>query len=535
MSFGNGRYTIVFNGEIYNYRELRQGLAAQGQKFTSSSDTEALLALYAQRGAGMLDSLRGMFALAIWDEREKELFLARDHFGIKPLYYSRQGGYFRFASQVKALLAGGALPHDEDQAGRAGFYLLGYVPEPHTLYKNIRALPAGCAKLIERSGREKSIRHFDIGSELAKTEAAISGGHNNRLNKDELHDALRDSIKHHMVSDVPVGVFLSSGVDSSVIAALASEQTAHLRTVTLGFAEYKGRENDEVPLAELTAAKLKTDHNTRWVSRGDFSGQLKKILSAMDQPSIDGVNTFFVSKIASELGLKVALSGLGGDELCAGYPSYRQVPRMVDYFKGWENHKLLAVNIRKLLSPVLNYFTSPKYAGLPEYGWSYGGAYLLRRGLFMPWELPGKMGIEQAKVGWEELNLLERLEETVRSLKSHRLKLTALEMTWYMRNQLLRDSDWAGMTHSLEIRVPWVDVKLFRSLVPFLLRGQLNKADLLSAVRSSLPAEVFHRKKTGFSVPVRDWLLSETPNSSKARGLRDWDLHIEKVLKIERI
>lgn len=522
MSFGDGRYTIVFNGEIYNYRELRQRLAAQGQKFSSHSDTEVLLALYAQMGAGMLDSLRGMFALAIWDEQKKELFLARDHFGIKPLYYSWQGGYFRFASQVKALLAGGALSTSIDQAGRAGFYLLGYVPEPHTLYTDIRALPAGQAKLIGRSGQEKDIKYFALEREMAEVEANMPGVQHVGLSREDLRAALRDSIKHHMVSDVPVGVFLSSGIDSSVIAALSAEQNANLKTLTLGFAEFRGMENDEVPLAEKTSFLLKSDHTTQWISRDDFAGQLEKILTAMDQPSIDGINTYFVSRAASQTGLKVALSGLGGDELCGSYPSFRQVPQMVSKFGYWKNLKWLGSGLRKASSSLLGCFTSPKYAGLLEYGWSYGGAYLSRRGLFMPWELPGLMGKEEAEKGLADLDILNLLNDTVDKIKTHRLKVTALEISWYMKNQLLRDSDWAGMAHSLEIRVPWVDVKLFRTLLPSIATGELDKRSLLSTVADILPPDVGSRKKTGFSVPVREWLMGDDGDGKRERGLRGW-------------
>ncbi|MBU2593437.1 MAG: asparagine synthase (glutamine-hydrolyzing) [Candidatus Edwardsbacteria bacterium] len=528
MSFGNGRYTIVFNGEIYNYRELRQRLAAQGQKFISSSDTEVLLALYAQMGAGMLDSLRGMFALAIWDEQKKELFLARDHFGIKPLYYSRQGKYFRFASQVKALMAGGALPSDPDPAGRAGFFLLGYVPEPHTTFKSIQALPAGTAKWIDRSGRERDTKYFDLTNELTEAETSIKGIFQPALLIEELHSAFRDSVNYHLVSDVPVGVFLSSGVDSTTITALAAEQKAQLKTMTLGFAEFKGKQNDEVPLAEKTAAALKTDHTSKWISQKDFIGQQEKLLEAMDQPSIDGVNTYFVSRAASEIGLKVALSGLGGDELCGSYPSFRHMPKMTAWLKGWKKHRKLAESIRRLSAPWIGALASPKYAGLFEYGGSYGGAYLLRRGLFMPWELPGLMGEDEAREGWEELAVLERLEETVRPIKSPRLKVTALEISWYMRNQLLRDSDWAGMAHSLEIRVPWVDVELFRALLPFLVRGELTKTNLSGSTGNAMTAEIMNRKRTGFAVPVRDWLLQNNYGYRKPRGLREWAKYLYK-------
>lgn len=522
MTDSGGRLTIVFNGEIYNYAELRKQLTSSGYKFRSNGDTEVLLALYERHGSGMLDFLRGMFAFAIWDDKKKELFLARDHFGIKPLYYSNHGGYFRFASQVKALLKSGALPKDNDQAGQAGFFLLGYVPEPHTFFRKVRSLPAGSAKLIDRSGREKDINYFDIADEAVRAEALLSNGQYGGLNKEELHSILKDTINYHMVSDVPVGVFLSSGTDSSVIAALSIEQKSNLKTITLGFSEFKGQESDEVPLAERTAKALKSDHVTQWISKNDFNGQYQLLMEAMDQPSIDGVNTFFVSRAAHQNGLKVALSGLGGDELCGSYPSFGDVPKIAHRFYGWGKYPRLAALLRKTTEPILKGFTSPKYAGLAEYGGSYGGAYLLRRGLFMPWELPELMGKDQSDLGMSELDLISRLNKTVESIKTPRLKVSALEMSWYMKNQLLRDSDWAGMAHSLEIRVPWVDVKLFRSLLPAMARRDLNKKAMISTVADVLPAEIRKRKRTGFSVPVRDWLMDDSNNIRHKRGLRGW-------------
>jgi len=353
-------------------------------------------------------------------------------------------------------------------------------------------------------------------------EANMPDAKNARLSEEDLRVALRDSIKYHMVSDVPVGVFLSSGIDSSVIAALSAERNPDLKTLTLGFAEYKGMENDEVPLAEETAARLKNYHTTQWISKDDFAGQLGKILTAMDQPSIDGINTYFVSRATSQTGLKVALSGLGGDELCGSYPSFRQVPQMVNNFGYWKNLKRLGSGLRKLSSSLIGTYTSPKYAGLLEYGWSYGGAYLLRRGLFMPWELPRLMGRDESEQGLAELDILSRLNKTGQLLKTPRLKVMAMEISWYMKNQLLRDSDWAGMAHSLEIRVPWVDVKLFRTLLPAIVKGALDKRSLLSTVADILPPDVGSRKKTGFAIPVREWLMGDAGDGKQERGLRGW-------------
>src|SRR5439155_3430031 len=200
----------------------------------------------------------------------------------------------------------------------------------------------------------------------------------------QLRTALNETVRYHLVADVPVGVFLSSGLDSTAIAALAGQQGGILRTVTLGFEEYKGTEADETPLAEQFAKRCGATHRTIWVSRGDFEAERDYMFEAMDQPSTDGVNTFFVSLAAKHANLKVALSGLGGDELFASYPSFREIPRIVGFLKPFRHGRGLGAGVRVLSAPILKHLTSPKYAGLFEYGGTYAGAYLLRRGMFMP-------------------------------------------------------------------------------------------------------------------------------------------------------
>jgi len=511
---------VVFNGEIYNYRELRNFLESKGYRFQSHSDTEVLLHLYREYGNGMVDHLRGMYAFAIWDSVKQRLLLSRDPFGIKPLYYADDGKTLRFASQVKALLAGGAVATTPQPAGHAGFFLWGYVPEPYTIFREIRALPAGSTMVKDLRGNTEVKSFCSIPQEIEK---AYAIGKDLRIDRGAVHDklkhALNDSITHHLVADVPVGIFLSSGLDSSTITALASREQKQLHSITLGFQELRGTGQDETSHAAEIAARYGTIHQTHWITREDFQGDYHRILAVMDQPAIDGVNMYFVAKVAAAAGMKTALSGLGGDELFGGYPSFHDIPRMARTFALPGAFPVLGRMFRLVTAPWLQHFTSPKYAGLLEYGGSYAGAYLLRRGLFMPWELPTLMDPDMARAGWQELQPLARLEETVPHLPEDFLKVSALEMVWYMRNQLLRVADWAGMAHSLEIRVPLVDIALLRQIGPLLASDQRpGKLDMAGALDNPLPDAVLKRTKSGFLVPVRRW-----QSSASGRQGANWD------------
>jgi len=514
MLYPEADLALVFNGEIYNYQELRAELEAQGHRFRTTSDTEVILHLYARHGAALVNRLRGMFTIALWDGRRRGMLLARDPLGIKPLYYADDGGTLRIASQVKALLASGVIDDEREPAAQAGFFLWGYVPEPYSLYAGIRAVPAGTTIWVDADGAGAPRPFFDIAAVLDAAPVGLDAAQRRTL----LHDVLADTVRAHQIADVPVGVFLSAGLDSATIAALATEGgAANLNTLTLGFREFAGTENDETALAEGLAKQRGTAHQTRWVTAAEFASERAALMAAMDQPSIDGVNTYFVAKAARDSGLKVAMSGLGGDEIFAGYPSYRQIPEMVRWLRPVARIPGLGCAVRTVTGPLIARMTSPKYAGLLEFGGDYGGAYLLRRGLFMPWELPELMEPEVAREGWRRLQPIAGYD----ALPAGRLRVTALEMTRYMRDQLLRDADWAGMAHSIEIRVPFVDAHLLARLAPLLASGTPpSKGDMADTPAVPLPVEIRRRAKTGFVVPVRQWLMGE--RGSTERGLRGW-------------
>ncbi|MGH8051441.1 MAG: asparagine synthase (glutamine-hydrolyzing), partial [Arenimonas sp.] len=325
MARKNGKLVITFNGEIYNYRELRIGLEKKGYLFESDSDTEVLLHLYDDQGAAMLPQLRGMFSFAIWDADKQATLLARDPYGIKPLYYADDGWTLRFASQVKALLAGGNVSCAPEPAGAVGFYLLGSIPDPYTLYQDIRALPAGSYLWVTRTGASAPVHYFTL-ADIWQQAENYSPTSTQEL-QEKVREAVFDSVKHHLIADVPVGAFLSAGLDSGAIVGLMSEMQKNISTLTLSFSEYQGRADDEAPLAAQVAALYGTQHAQHSIANQEFINDLPAILQAMDQPSIDGINSWFVSKATRAAGLKVAISGLGGDELFGGYPSFRDIPR----------------------------------------------------------------------------------------------------------------------------------------------------------------------------------------------------------------
>lgn len=521
MQSNDGSIIISFNGEIYNYQELRFELQKKGQRFRTASDTEVLIHLYRERGERMVHELRGMFAFILWDDKKKIMLLARDPYGIKPLYYADDGWTIRAASQVKALLASDKVSRLPEPAGIAGFFLMGSVPEPYTTYQEIRQVPAGGVVVVTSVGPSSPRTYFSIAREFFDAENKPLNLSEDQI-QDEVRSALIDSIRHHLVSDVPVGLFLSGGMDSGALAALIYEMgIKDLRTLTLAFQEFGGDPQDESLLAEKVSRLYKTNHQTHFLTRNEFKTDLTHVLEAMDQPTIDGINTYFVAKAAAETGLKVVLSGLGGDELFGGYPSFYEIPRLVKTFSFPSRIPLGGEIFRFLFS--LNSFVHPKFAGLVQFGGSYSSAYFLRRGLFMPWELGSLMDRETAREGLRRLQLLELIEKELNPDPQASFgRVATLEASFYLRNQLLRDADWAGMAHSLEVRTPFVDAWLLKSLAPLLVykaeSGNLNQKELLlKSLNIPLPDRVIRRAKTGFTVPVASWLEADAELGSWRR------------------
>ena len=525
-----GRYVIAFNGEIYNYRDLRAQLQGRGVVFRTTSDTEVILALFAAEGAAMLERLHGMFALVIWDRQARRAFLARDPYGIKPLYVATVADGVVLGSQVKALLATGRVDTAPDPRGQAGFWLLGSVPEPHTWYRDISALGAGHCAWIEDGRMGTPECWADIGQAWRHAPAGTTSDAQVRT---RVREALRESVARHLVADVPVGVFLSGGIDSGALAGLMVEAGARdLTGVTIAYDEFAGSEQDEAPVAAAIAAHYGIAHHVRRVGREEFLADLPRILDDMDQPSIDGINTWYASKAVAELGLKVVVSGVGGDELFQGYESFDQLPRLVARWQA--------------LTAVPGVRSAGRWAGrlqarrsgnarwrhAADWARSIDGAWWLRRSLHAPEELPALMGAAAADVlpGFQAGQWMQAMTGPLPS--DPRLALGQIESMTYLRNQLLRDSDWASMAHSVELRTPLVDKHLLDTVQPLL--GDFarfpQKRLLAQAPQRPLPEAIIGRRKTGFGIPVARWLADA--GMSGGGGSRGWAVEVARMCTV---
>lgn len=492
MASENSRYTVVFNGEIYNFKELRRELETEGEAFESGSDTEVILKMYSRYGPDCVREFAGMFGLAIWDDVDQSCFVARGALGIKPLYYFEKNGQLIFASEVRALLRSNLMPAKLCGEAVNGYLLFGAVPEPLTLIEGVSALPAG-HYMIWRNGEIRITEFWDL-----------HFGDDSIPEKETVHivrEALEDSIARHLVSDVPVGVFLSGGVDSTTVVALATRMTkTPLRTFCISFDDPKSNEGG---IAARTAKHFGTRHVDWRLDSATAKSLLPAFLEKSDQPSIDGFNTFCVSKLAHDHDLKVVLSGLGGDELFGGYRSFQIVPfmvrasRLLDPIKAGVGH-LLQQRFTSARTNRLGHFLTD----VPI----TSAAYWAMRGIFTPDEvakLLPRFGCESGG-GKSQLLMFVPPQPTLEDEVSY------LEVARYMRNQLLRDSDVMSMAWSLELRVPFVDVKLIGALqrIPARFRLAPKKRMLLSAV-PEIPQWVRERPKQGFAFPFKEWLTGE--------------------------
>jgi asparagine synthase (glutamine-hydrolysing) len=501
---------IVYNGEIYNFRELRAELEQAGASFVSHSDTEVLLKSYARWGDQCLAKFRGMFALAIWDADRHHLFLARDPMGIKPLYYGQFGSYFLFSSEVRTLLGTGLIPRTIDRAGLVNFLTFGSAYDPLTLIEGVRALPAG-STLTWKNGTLQQSLYWDLTSEERSTTAqAHRSSQPAEPPAQKLQPLLEEAVRLQLVSDVPVGVFLSGGIDSSALVSILSGAGVAPATFSIVFRE---AEFSEAQHSRAVATKFRTDHHEISVSQSDVLQAIPDALRAMDLPTMDGVNTYFVSRETRRAGVKVALSGLGGDEVFAGYSTFRTVPRMERFARAW-NH--LPPIVRSPLSSAFFAFRADndqnrKLAALASANGRLVHPYFLSRMLFTPRQrellVPALDGqIAETAAQSQRLNLARALALDPVNRVSY------LESRCYMLNTLLRDADFMSMSQGLEVRVPLIDHILAKTVLSLPGAWKLNGAPkklLVQALAGSLPEEIVHRPKRGFTLPFEQWMRQE--------------------------
>jgi asparagine synthase (glutamine-hydrolysing) len=480
---------LVFNGEIYNFRDLRAELEAAGCRFTSSSDTEVLLHALGRWGERALERLEGMYALAFYRAADRTVLLARDPLGIKPLYVAEESGRFLFASEIRTLLASGLVSRDLDAGGIAGMLAFGAVQAPRTVFKRIREFPAGHFQWLGAEPR----RFWDFPEPTAGADADAP---------DMVRELVRQSVRRHLVADVPVGIFLSAGIDSTIIAACAAEAGANVTAFTVGIGDRYP--DDEATVATATARQLGIPHRVVPIESGSLSRLWHQWIDSLDSPSIDGFNTFLVTKALADQGIKVGLSGLGADELFGGYPVFKTAPKLA---------RLLAATRylpRGLLAPVLE--SALRWAGRP------GPAEKLAA------VLAGRPDVAAVVTGLRRIATDRRLAAMdlpgipaepalPRTLDAFNV-ISRTEITHYMKNTLLRDSDANSMSHSLELRVPFLDLPLVNavSVLPGSAKEAVSgpgKRLLRQAFAGSIPAAVTQRPKTGFTLPIGEWMRGE--------------------------
>jgi asparagine synthase (glutamine-hydrolysing) len=509
---------ILYNGEIYNFREVRAELEALDTQFVSQSDTEVLLKGYARWGERCLTKFRGMFAFAIWDAKLRQLFLARDPMGIKPLYYAQAGPFFLFASEVRTLLGTGLMPARIDEAGLVNYLSFGSAYDPLSLVQGIRSLPAGHF-LTWKSGSTRISSYWDL---VDMPEAVASQVE--PIPNEPLQAILEEAVRLQLVSDVPVGIFLSGGIDSSALVSIVSRGGVTPSTFSIVFRE---ADFSEAQHSRTIARKFHTDHHELTVSQGDVLAAIPDALRAMDLPTMDGINTYFVSRETRKAGVKVALSGLGGDEVFAGYSSFRTVPRMERFTRVW---KRVPHVTRRGAGSVFSAFApasdqSRKLGLLLRNGNRVLHPYFLSRMLFTPEQQD--LLLLKSNTAAEKTATASQEDVLGRALALDPInRVSYLESRCYMLNTLLRDSDFMSMSQGLEVRVPLIDHRLARTVLTLPGRSKVNgtpKKLLVEALEGSLPDEIIHRPKRGFTLPFEHWMRKEMRSE------------IEPVLQASRI
>lgn len=504
MADAEGMLQLIFNGEIYNFQELKKELQGLGYTFKTKTDTEVILKAFIQWGRQCFERFNGMFSIALWDKRNNELILARDHAGIKPLYYSLTNNKLIFASEIRAFKV-----YDptwiENPDWKVCLLSFGHIPEPVTTLQNVQPLARGtCAviKLPSLQIEHHRFSNFIFTDTITDLPTAV----------DIVKQNLEKAVQRHLISDAPIGLFLSGGIDSSLLTLIAHKYIGkNLKTLSIIFEDASVNEQ---PFQKIIIDKTEAHHQSFLVTEKDFATALPDILEAMDQPSIDGINSYFISKYARQYGLTAVLSGLGADELFGGYNSF--------------NHASRASNIQKLPSFIpglAEHFSNQKFKkAVFLKRKDHVGEYLFNRGFYSPRQVAGFLSISEKEVQGVLSNVsIDALDKKT----DHRNRVSHIETNLYMQNQLLKDTDYMSMWHSLEVRVPFLDKELMQavySIAPSIKYDpKIGKHLLIKAFDDLLPKEIWQRKKQGFTFPFNKWMKNIQSHDRKDnyRKIRD--------------
>lgn len=482
MSPQNGNLVISYNGEIYNYREIKAQLVQKGYEFYSDSDTEVILMAFREWGTAAFNLFKGMFAFALLDREQKQLYLVRDHAGIKPLYYSYSKGRLYFASEVRAF---DRKLFTEDASWKIRFLSYGFIPEPYTTLKDVYTLPKGSfLKYDIQTGQHES--------GLYQQESYVTLISDAEEARRLLEEKLAIAVRRHLIADAPIGLFLSGGIDSALLTLLASKETDQLNTLSVIFDE---EGYSEKKYQQLIADQVQSNHHFLKITRPLFDEKIENVLQEYDQPSNDGINTWFISQFAKQQGLKAVLSGLGADELFGGYPSFERIGKAL----------MLANNSG--VAQYLSYFPFRKFNRFEFLKLDREvSVYLLLRGFFAPGEVASLLGISLHEV----IDTLNDHREKIPAFKNYRQMASYLERNVYMQCQLLKDTDSMSMRHGIEIRVPFLDKDLMQfidAVDPAIVYSDPGtKKLLIDTFKGVLPQEIYNRPKKGFTFPFQQWL-----------------------------
>ncbi|KLT66618.1 asparagine synthase (glutamine-hydrolyzing) [Pedobacter sp. BMA] len=529
MSYNHNNLTITFNGEIYNFPEIRKELTEAGFNFVSQSDTEVILAAYQHWGIASFNLLKGMFAFALYDQLEDKTFLVRDPSGIKPLYYYSQSGKLVFSSEVKAF-GQTSLLLNELPEWKIYFLAFGHIPEPYTTLAQVKMLQKGAYLVWDHA-----IHQGEITCYHQKDQKSYCTDHT--IAKQALKNTMKQAVQQHLISDAPIGVFLSGGIDSSLLTLLADEsinQTPdqqNLKTLSINFSE---QQFSEQPYQALVAGKTRSEHSEYLIDEALFNQHLPAALKSMDQPSADGINSWFVNYFARQKGLKAVLSGIGGDELFGGYPSFKRIKMLRRLMKLPRFILKKGILFKK---PSLKRFYYLTYKNTI-------GKYLFLRGIFTPDEIAGILNIEVNEVN---AVLKQMVTPQPPAYLSPSEEAGWIEVNFYMQNQLLKDTDAMSMQHGVEVRVPLLDQDLIQLLdytsAEIKYQKQKPKGFLIDTFLNILPESVWNRKKMGFTFPFQTWLKtnefflkglkSDNPKTAELKAdFVNGDLHWSKVMTL---